>query len=498
MTDNFIAELEAVFAANPARPCFHLPHGGVWTFADLLDATARVSRVLIEQGVKPGGRVLAQVDKTPEAVALYLATVKIGAVYVPLNTAYTEAEVAYFLDDAQPQAFVRRAAGPQPAADADLAVLSLGADGGTLNDCMAAAAPFRCTLARNADDLAALVYTSGTTGRSKGAMLTHRNIRSNAHALRACWGWRDEDVLLHALPLFHVHGLFIALHCALLGGTPTIFLPRFDAAEVQRRLPQATVMMGVPTFYSRLLKRAGFGQPQCTGMRLFISGSAPLTEQVFHAWEARTGHRILERYGMSETIINTSNPLHGSRVAGTVGFPLPGVEVRIAAEDGAALPPGEVGGIEVRGENVFQGYWRMPHKTAEEFRPDGYFITGDLGLMDADGRLSIVGRRKDLIITGGYNVYPKEVENLLDALPGVAESAVIGVPHGDFGEGVLAVVAPIGPPVSLPDVTASLAGCLARFKQPKAVVNVPALPRNAMGKVQKNRLRMEFAQVFVE
>ncbi len=498
MADNFVADLEAVFAANQARPCFHLPDGGIWTFADLLDAAARLAGVLLDLGVKPGERVLAQVDKTPEAVALYIATLKIGGVYVPLNTAYTNAEVAYFLRDAAPRAFVRQPTGLSLATGANLAVLHLGAKGGELQDRMAKATAFHGVVARHGDDLAALVYTSGTTGRAKGAMLTHRNIRSNAHALRECWGWRDDDVLLHALPIFHVHGLFIALHCALLGATPTIFLPRFDAAEVQRRLPQATVMMGVPTFYSRLLRRTDFGHSQCAGMRLFISGSAPLTEQVFHAWEARTGHRILERYGMSETIINTSNPLQGPRVPGTVGFPLPGVEVRIADGEGTVLPPGAVGGIEVRGENVCKGYWRRPDKTAAEFRPDGYFITGDLGLMDAEGRLSIVGRSKDLIITGGYNVYPKEVETLLDALPGVAESAVIGAPHADFGEAVLAVVAPSGPDLSLAQVNGHLKDRLARFKQPKAVVNVAALPRNVMGKVQKSLLRTQFAQVFAD
>ena len=361
---------------------------------------------------------------------------------------------------------------------------------------MEAARPRFEVAERKGDDLAALVYTSGTTGRSKGAMLTHHNIRSNAEALRQCWGWRDDDVLLHALPLFHVHGLFIALHCALLGGTPTIFLPRFDVRTVKRYLPESTVMMGVPTFYTRLLQDADFNRSHCRGVRVFISGSAPLTEATFDAWQARTGHRILERYGMSETIINTSNPLHGERVAGTVGFALPGVEVRVAGETGEPLPPGEVGGIEVRGENVFKGYWRQPDKTAEEFRPDGYFITGDLGVMDAEGRLSIVGRARDLVISGGYNVYPKEVEALIDELDEVDESAVIGVPHPDFGEGVVAVVVPSGNPVSTEQVIAPLKDRLARFKQPKHVVNVQTLPRNSMGKVQKNRLREEYEGLF--
>ena len=408
MNGNFAADLEAIFAANHSKPALRLVDGGVRTFGDLNDAAGRLAGVLVEHGVGPGDRVLAQVEKTPEAVALYIATLKVGGVYVPLNTAYTAAEVDYFVADATPRVFVRPPVGPHPkAGSSGPVVLTLGTQGEGLNAAMAATAPLEGVASRQADDLAALVYTSGTTGRAKGAMLTHRNIRSNALALCACWGWRGDDVLLHALPLFHVHGLFIALHCALLSATPTLFLPRFDVEAVLRLLPEATVMMGVPTFYSRLLDDPRLQRRHCAAMRLFISGSAPLTEQVFRAWQVRTGHRILERYGMSETIINTSNPLAGERVAGTVGFPLPGVEVRIAGGDGEILPAGQVGGIEVRGENVFKGYWRMPDKTAEEFRPDGFFITGDVGVLDGEGRLSIVGRAKDLIISGGYNVYPK-------------------------------------------------------------------------------------------
>ena len=497
MNANFAAELEAVFAANRQRPCFRLADGGVWTFGGLLEAVGRLAGVLAAHGVGPGERLLAQVDKTPEAVALYIATLKVGGVYVPLNTAYTPLEVEHFIADAEPRLFVCTPAETAlSAVSANLATLTLGTEGGSLREAMVAAAPFDGLVARRADDLAALVYTSGTTGRSKGAMLTHGNIRSNAHALRRCWGWRDDDVLLHALPLFHVHGLFIALHCALLGGAPTVLLPRFNADEVIEWLPQSTVMMGVPTFYSRLLNQPQLDRERCAGVRLFICGSAPLTEATFHAWEARTGHRILERYGMSETIINTSNPLQGERLAGTVGFPLPGVEVRVAGEGGAPSPPGAVGMIEVRGANVFKGYWRKPEKTAEEFRADGFFVTGDLGVMDGAGRLSIVGRSKDLIISGGYNVYPKEVEALIDAMDEVAESAVIGVPHPDFGEGVVAVVAPTGASVSLERVSAQLHGRLARFKQPKQVVNVPSLPRNSMGKVQKNQLRQQFGDLF--
>jgi malonyl-CoA/methylmalonyl-CoA synthetase len=381
-----------------------------------------------------------------------------------------------------------------------IAVSTLGADGtGTLLQAARAVAPLRDIEPCDQDDLAAIVYTSGTTGRSKGAMLSHRNLHSNARVLLAEWGWRDDDVLLHALPIFHVHGLFVAMHCALLSATPMIFMARFDAAAVRAALPRATVMMGVPTFYSRLLDDPGLDREACRGIRLFISGSAPLTEQTFAAFEASTGHRILERYGMSETMMITSNPLLGERVPGTVGFALPEVEVRIAAADGTLLGPDQVGVIEVRGPNVCSGYWRMPDKTAEEFRADGFFITGDLGTMDASGRVAIVGRSKDLVITGGYNVYPKEIERLLDELAGVAESAVIGVPHPDFGEAVVAVLvadpAQSDPP-SEAAVRAALEGRLARFKLPKATVYVDALPRNAMSKVQKSALRSRFAHLF--
>ena len=497
MKGNFASDLQAVFASHGSRPALRMVDGGSWTYSDLGDRTARLVRVLVDAGVAPGDRVLAQVGKSPAAVALYLATLQAGGVYVPLNSAYTAAEVAHFLADAEPRLFVRDPDRPDLAEGYDGgAVMTLGDAGGTLAEAMDQAAPCHDVVERTGDDLAALVYTSGTTGRSKGAMLTHDNIRSNAEALRRGWGWRADDVLLHALPLFHVHGLFIALHCALLGGTPTIFLPRFDVRTVKQFLPESTVMMGVPTFYTRLLQDADFNRSHCRGVRVFISGSAPLTEATFDAWQARTGHRILERYGMSETIINTSNPLHGERVAGSVGFALPGVEVRVVGEGGEPLPAGEVGGIEVRGENVFKGYWHQPEKTAEEFRDDGYFITGDLGVMDAEGRLSIVGRARDLVISGGYNVYPKEVESLIDELDAVDESAVIGVPHPDFGEGVVAVVVPSGDPVATEQVAAFLKGRLARFKQPKQVVNVEALPRNSMGKVQKNRLREEFSGLF--
>ena len=350
------------------------------------------------------------------------------------------------------------------------------------------------TIGRDDEDLAAILYTSGTTGRAKGAMLSHNNLASNVLALDRYWGWQDDDVLLHALPIFHVHGLFVALHCAFLRATPVIFQRRFDIDALIAELPNATVLMGVPTFYTRLLADPRFDAALASGMRLFISGSAPLTEQTFAEFETRTGKRILERYGMTETLMNTSNPLDGERVAGTVGFALPHIEARIASEDGQVLGPGEVGGIEMRGPNVFSGYWRMPERTADEFRPDGFFRTGDMGVMDEEGRFSIVGRAKDLVISGGYNVYPKEVERLLDEMPGVTESAVIGVPHPDFGEAVVAVLVAEG--VSEARVDDHLRGNLARYKQPKRVFCVDELPRNAMGKVQKNELRERYAELF--
>ena len=478
------------FASASARaglaPALLCPGGEDWSYVRLEAAAARLAGALLALGVAPDDRVLVQVPKSPEAVALYLACLKVGAVYAPLNTAYTPAEVRYFLADAEPALFV---ATPGAEAAADVPQATLAADGtGSLAELAAKAAPATATAPRADDDLAALIYTSGTTGRAKGAMLSHGNLAANALTLCERWGWRQDDVLLHALPIFHVHGLFVALHCAFLTGTPLIFLPRFDVAAVLRELPRATVLMGVPTFYTRLLQEPAFDAAACAAMRLFISGSAPLTEQTFAAFERRTGKRILERYGMSETAMLTSNPLVGERVAGTVGFALPGVDLRIADGDGRAQPAGEVGGIEVRGPNVFRGYWRQPEKTAAEFRADGFFITGDLGRMDAEGRVTIVGRSKDLVISGGYNVYPKEVEAELDAMPGVVEAAVFGVPHADFGEAVVAAVVAEAP-LAEDEVDAFLGDKLARYKQPKRIVRVTELPRNAMGKVQKQVLR---------
>lgn len=507
MSENFFFLLQYAFARHPERPALVLEDGSELSYRALEGLSARFAALLGSLGVGVGDRLLVQTDKSAQAVGLYLGCLRHGAIYVPINTAYTASEVAYFLADAEPALFVCRVA--DEAAFAGLAaerfpetrVRSLGGqgDGSLAGDLDALGEVGRLPVApRSTDDVAAILYTSGTTGRSKGAMLTHGNLATSAVVLVDCWGWRDDDVLLHALPIFHVHGLFVALHCALLTATPMLFLRGFDADTVLGALPRATVMMGVPTFYTRLLARSDLDRALCAHMRLFISGSAPLTGQTFEAFESRTGHRILERYGMSETMMNTSNPLAGERVAGTVGFPLPGVRLRIADPAGAPVPAGEVGVIEVKGPNVFSGYWRMPGKTAQEFRADGFFITGDQAVMDAEGRVSIVGREKDMVISGGYNVYPKEIEVLLDEMPQVVESAVIGVPHPDFGEGVVAVVVPAEGTVTVAEVDAALAGKLARFKQPKAVINLDALPRNAMGKVQKNALRADYAGLFAE
>jgi malonyl-CoA/methylmalonyl-CoA synthetase len=504
MNENFYATLHAIGVRHADAPCLVQPGGPAWRYGALDRLSARFARVLQDSGVTAGERVLVQLEKTPEAVALYLACLRTGAIYVPLNTAYTADEVEYFRADAEPfvvccapqgAAAMRAVCGP-----ARLLTLGVDAQGeasGTLADAARRAAPLDGIADRAADDVAAILYTSGTTGRSKGAMLTHRNLATNAAVLCDYWGWRSSDVLIHALPIFHVHGLFVALHCAMLHGSSMIFLSGFDADAIVRAFADATVLMGVPTFYTRLLQHPALDAARVARMRLFVSGSAPLTVQTFEAWEARTGHRILERYGMSETLMNTSNPLDGERVAGTVGFALPGVECRICDASGAVLPANDIGEIEVRGANVFRGYWRMPDVADEAFRPDGYFRTGDLGQMDASGRLTIVGRSKDLVITGGYNVYPKEIELLIDTVLGVEESAVFGVPHPDFGEAVVAAV--VAQPASGVDahaVMSALAPRLARFKQPKHIVFVDALPRNAMGKVQKNTLRARYGDVF--
>ena len=490
---------DALFAPLAGREgvLLHLADGRGLSGDAFLRLVARQANALAALGLRKGDRIAVQVAKSPEALALYGAAVALGAVFLPLNTAYTAAEVAYFLSDATPRLFVcdgAQAAALRPVAErAGARLVVLNADGsGALSDLASGAAerlePVEC----GAGDLAAILYTSGTTGRSKGAMLSQGNLLSNAEVLVRAWRFTPEDVLLHALPIFHTHGLFVASNVALLSGGAMIWLPGFEAGEVIRLLPKATAMMGVPTFFTRLLEDARLTRDLVGHVRLFVSGSAPLLAETHVAWEARTGHRILERYGMTETNMNTSNPYAGERRAGTVGFPLPGVEVRVLV-DGREAAPDEVGMIEVRGPNVFQGYWQMPEKTREELRADGWFITGDLGKRDADGYVHIVGRAKDLVITGGYNVYPKEVELLLDEVPGVAESAVIGLPHPDFGEAVFAVlVARKGAALEAAVVLAAIAGQVARFKQPKAAVVVDSLPRNTMGKVQKNLLRESY------
>jgi malonyl-CoA/methylmalonyl-CoA synthetase len=479
---------DALFSPLAGRkdPLMWLPDGAAITAAAFYALVVQQAQALRAAGVAPGDRVAVQVAKSPAALATYGACLALGAVYVPLNPAYTASEIGYFLADAAPAVVicdpVRRDM------TSGLPLLTMDAQGaGTLADAARGMPCEIAAVARGADDLAALLYTSGTTGRSKGAMLTHGNLLSNAQVLVDQWRFTGRDVLLHALPIFHTHGLFVASNVALLSGAQMIFLPGFDAEQVVRLLPKATVMMGVPTFYTRLLEKPGLAAASA-GIRLFVSGSAPLLAETHQAWQAETGHIILERYGMTETNMNTSNPYAGARKAGTVGRPLPGVELRIMGPDGP-VAPGDVGMIEVRGPNVFQGYWQMPEKTAEELRADGWFITGDLGQIDADGYLQIVGRAKDLVITGGYNVYPKEVELLLDAVPGVVETAVIGLPHPDFGEAVFAViVGDITPEAAL----AAIAPGLARFKQPKGAVVVADLPRNAMGKVQKAALRAAY------
>jgi malonyl-CoA/methylmalonyl-CoA synthetase len=503
MDGNLFETLRARFPAERSKGFIETSEGRTVSYGELEMETGRMARLLAELGVAKGDRVAAIVEKSPEAIFLYLAALRAGAAHLPLNTAYQAGELAYFLGDAKPKVVVGRpeaeaALGPI-AAERGATLLTLGADGGgSLTERSRGLDPDFAPVPVASDDLAALLYTSGTTGRAKGAMMSHGNLASNARALHRMWGFRADDVLLHVLPIFHTHGLFVATNCVLLNGTGMLFLSRFEAATVCRLLPRATVMMGVPTFYTRLLEQPDFGPETCRNMRLFISGSAPLLEETHRAFEARTGHVILERYGMTETGMNTSNPLEGERRAGTVGFPLPEVEVRVADEDGRALGPGEVGVLEVRGPNVFKGYWGLPEKTAEEFRPDGFFVTGDIAAIDEAGYVRIVGRAKDLIISGGFNVYPKEVELVIDELEGVAESAVIGLAHPDFGEAVTAVVRREtrreGPDEAA--VIAAVKEQLANYKVPKRVFFVDELPRNAMGKVQKNVLRESYGSSF--
>jgi len=508
--ENLFAALRAGFPDDLDRTAIETDDGLAYSWRDLDRASAMIANLLqsleLPSGADSPPIVAAHTDKSVEALLLYLATLRAGFVYLPLNNAYQQGELAYFIENARPGVvvcasrsfpWVSKLAFQRGVRN----VFTLDDDrSGSLLERAAQHSDHHSVAARRRDDLAAILYTSGTTGRSKGAMLTHGNLLSNARTLHSYWDWRSDDVLIHALPIFHVHGLFVASHGALLSGSRMLWLSKFDAKEVVERLPRATVFMGVPTLYVRLLQEAGLTRQACGRMRLFLAGSAPLLIETFRDWQQRTGHTIVERYGMSETVMLTSNPCRkedGERRGGTVGRPLPGVQVRVCGERGTVLPAGEIGGIEVRGPNVFAGYWRMPEKTAEEFTADGWFRTGDVGRFDADGYLSIVGRSKDLIITGGYNVYPAEIEGYLNELPGVAESAVIGVPHPDFGEAVLALAVPKpGAVLDVASMLAQLKGRIAGFKVPKRMVIVPELPRNAMGKVQKNLLRADQARLF--
>jgi len=502
-TANLYALFQQCFPKDLDSPALAVPNGETLSYGDLDMVSARIAGALSELGVCKGDRVAVQVDKSSQAVALYLGCLRAGVVYLPLNTAYTPTEVAYFIGDAEPSLLVCRPQAEQSLRDVigdnkKLHILTMDGQGqGTLTEKAEISEPITDVAEVEPDDLAAILYTSGTTGRSKGAMLSHQNLASNALALHEMWGWRDGDVLIHALPIFHVHGLFVALHCALLNGSKMWFLPKFDVDLVINLMPQSTVLMGVPTFYTRLVDHPNLTQETSANMRLFVAGSAPLLAETFGTFEGKTGHRILERYGMTETGMITSNPLDGDRLPATVGYPLPGVQVRIFDDEGNILRANEIGVLEVKGPNVFRGYWRMPEKTASEFRKDGWFITGDVAQMSEDGRVSIVGRAKDMIISGGYNVYPKEIESVIDDLDGVSESAVIGVPHPDFGEAVVAVI--------VTDQHEQLDGAiiqsgikdqLARFKHPKCVFVVDELPRNTMGKVQKNILRDTYANTF--
>lgn len=496
MNANLYSLFERHFPDGAEQPFLVIPNGSVIHYDDLAATSAQVANALVAAGCRPGDRVAAQLDKHWHVVALYLGCLRAGLVYLPLNIGYQRAELAHFFGDAQPRVVVCN-----PDRLGVIAALERHATVLTLDELFDRARDHEtqfATVQSQPDDLAALLYTSGTTGRSKGAMLTHRNLASNALALVDAWGFTRGDVLLHALPIFHVHGLFVATHCALLSGSRLLWLPKFDAQEVASLLPRATVMMGVPTFYTRLLAEPAFGRQCCASIRVFVSGSAPLLAETFEAFLQRTGHSILERYGMTEAGMIASNPLDGARVGGTVGKPLPGVDVRIVGDTGEACVNGAIGAVQIRGPNVFAGYWRMPEKTREEFTADGFFKTGDIGqwVTEGPGRgyLRLVGRAKDLIITGGLNVYPKEIEERIDQMEGVEECAVVGMPDPDFGEAVAAVI--VGKPghtLTEALVISALKGEIANFKVPKRVYFTSELPRNAMGKVQKALLRERFA-----
>ena len=509
--ENLFAALLAAFPANLDEVAVETDHGLSYSWRDLDRASAMLANLLDGLKLPQGSRIAVQVEKSVEAMMLYLATLRAGYVFLPLNTAYQSAEIEYFIGNAEPAVVVCTGANfgwvSKIAYKAGTQyVFTLNDDRtGTLLDRAVHHKDQHKIAIKGAHDLAAILYTSGTTGRSKGAILTHGNILSNAQTLRTYWGWKKGDVLIHALPIFHVHGLFVAIHGALINGSKMIWMAKFDPKFVIAKMPEATVFMGVPTLYVRLLAEPGLTQQVARNMRLFIAGSAPLLIETFTEWQQRTGHTILERYGMSETVMLTSNPYapdkrHGGqseRRGGTVGFPLPGVQLRVQSDDGKALPVGEIGNIQVKGPNVFQAYWRMPEKTKEEFTSDGFFKTGDVGKIDERGYVTIVGRSKDLIISGGYNVYPAEIEGYINEMPGVAESALVGVPHPDFGEvGVAIVIAKSGAHLEADKIISILKSQLANFKIPKKCFVVPELPRNTMGKVQKNLLRDQHKNLF--
>ena len=503
---NLFAALRAAFPADLDGIAVETDNGLFYSWRDLERASAMIANLLDALGLEPGARIAVQVEKSVEAMLLYLATLRAGYVFLPLNTAYQSAEIEYFIGNAEPAVVVctsRNAAWVEPIANAAGTRHVFTLDDNRTGTMLDAAARYsdKHTVARKGPgDLAAILYTSGTTGRSKGAMLTHGNLLSNAEVLKDYWGWTPGDVLVHTLPIFHVHGLFVALHGALLNGSKMLWFSKFDPKRIVAKLPEATVFMGVPTLYVRLLAEPGLTREAVRNMRLFVAGSAPLLIETFDEWRERTGHTILERYGMSETVMLTSNPYkagQGERRGGTVGFALPGVQLRVRDESGQGCATDEIGGIEVRGPNVFAGYWRMPEKTKEEFTADGFFKTGDVGKIDSRGYITIIGRSKDLIISGGYNVYPAEIEGYINEMAGVAESAVIGVPHPDFGEvGVAVVIAKAGAAVDADAIVAELKSKLANFKIPKRCFVVPELPRNTMGKVQKALLRAEHKGLF--
>ena len=501
--ENLFAALRAAFPADLNAIAVETDNGLNYSWHDLERATAMLANLLVSLKLPACSRIAVQVEKSVEAMLLYLATLRAGYVFLPLNTAYQSAEIEYFIGNAEPAVVVCSSknfgwvskiafkAGTQN-------VFTLDDDRtGSLLARAAHCSDKHTVAVKSADDLAAILYTSGTTGRSKGAMLSHDNMLSNALVLKDYWGWKPGDVLIHALPIFHVHGLFVALHGALINGSKMIWCAKFDPKFVVRKMPEATVFMGVPTLYVRLLNEPGLDNNAVRNMRLFVAGSAPLLIETFNEWQTRTGHTILERYGMSETAMLTSNPYKGERRGGTVGFALPGVTLRVQDDDGKSLGTDEIGGIQVKGPNVFKGYWRMPEKTKEEFTADGFFKTGDVGKIDPRGYITIVGRSKDLIISGGYNVYPAEIEGYINDLPGVAESALIGVPHPDFGEvGVAVVISKPGASLKSAEIIGVLKSKLANFKIPKQCFVVPELPRNTMGKVQKNLLREQYKGLF--